>query len=213
MEIIIWGTGRRAKKFMETAIALAETSKELLENNMLAVCCFIDSDKNKQGTFFYDKPVCSYEDAIKKWGGAEIVIAIAAYKEIERFLTDARKRFSTDSDCLRKLRQDFIAQREVVLQKFGISRFSGALQSVPEKYVRCVYIADYLIRWRDTEYSQELFLEICALFSPVDIVFAANFIWVDGIHDMLAFLLRKQKHTEAQQKRYKDRRHLQSQIL
>lgn len=72
-KIIIWGTGKKAKRYME-----------LYYNRMrkyVQIVAFIDNDKSKQETRFYDYPVISYE----KTGNYEfdhIVIMNTFIKEI-----------------------------------------------------------------------------------------------------------------------------------
>ena len=70
IEYVIWGTGYRAKYCVECFLSIEKIN------------AFIDNDESKQGTFFYDKPVISFEEYRKNYNKSFIIVSPYYYKDI-----------------------------------------------------------------------------------------------------------------------------------
>lgn len=173
--IFVWGTGKYALRLMTELERFKDVSPALCSGIINRISCFVDNDKTKWGSFFYEKEIidpasigCDASDVL-------YVIAMANAQEVVEFLSQ---------------KKGFCQGKDFVLFDDFLRAFHWQLADCAMNRLRCgrigkeIYSAGFVKGWYESNSSMSDFFREHTDFTPAEFVSAIRFLFLDEISDL-----------------------------
>ncbi len=179
-KVFIWGTGNNAKLFIKRYAEFRNSSFERYKHDWEeSIAGFIDSDSNKWGTFFENKPVVSPDKAFEEGMTLCIITVDNNIGIIDALIKEGYKegQFLTWKDFIVACRQYALDNCNDIPDGYGFEECKHDAESGSNDLQRHIYLARYFDGVKEKKEVKAFLSE----FEPFAIVDAMNWYFGDDI--------------------------------